>query len=581
VRFLDDNRSLWRIWVPLIVLAVAAPFLAIAIPLLQRRLIDDVVLPQRMDRLWETAGLYAGIWLASTIVMIAGNILRAYFGERVSQRLRHRLFDHSEDLSVSFSRQQHSGRTVSLFVNDVPAVTGLLSTTITSGVGGFIAIVVGTFVMFQLNTSLALVAVGLPFFAAIGASLVTRPLRPASRRAQEKAAELNERLQENLSGIREIVAFGRQAVQSKRFFVSLSELMRLRMRVTLIESTIGAGASLLSLVATLTIFIYGAYLVIESRTTLGTVLAMQSLFGLLFQPAGQMIGLFASAQKALGAADRIYAFLDEEPEIEDDGPLWLDEIRGEVAFSNVDFAYPNGDQVLNNITFIANPGEVVALVGPSGAGKTTIASLLARFYDPTNGIVLIDGHDLRDLAIDNVREFTGFVFQDSFLFADTIRENIAFGRPDATDEHVIAAAKAAHAWEFIARLPDGLDSRVGERGMHLSEGQKQRIAIARTLLRDPRILILDEPTSALDARSERLLQAAFENLMQDRTTFVIAHRLATVQRADRILVIEDGRIVEQGTHDDLLQQFGLYRELFELQFGPVAESTPRLAVVGS
>lgn len=588
IRFIDDNRGLWKVWLPLVVLAVAAPILGAILPLVQKKLIDDVVLPRRMDLLAETAMLYAGVWIASTVILVIAGILRSYLGERISMRLRQRLFDHSEELSVAFSRQQHSGRTVSLFVNDVPSLTGLFSTTIVSGFGGLIAIVVGGFVMFRLNTELALAAAMTPLFVAAGAAVVTRPLRPASRHAQAKAAELNERLQENLSGIREVVAFGREEMQTRRFQLSLSELLRLRMRVTFIESTIGVGASLLSLAATLTIFIYGSYLVIESRTTLGTVLAMQSLFGLLFQPASQMMGLFTSAQKALGAADRIYEFLDEDPTVEDDGPFVLTDVDGNVTFDSVDFTYPTGERVLSAVSFVANPGEVVALVGPSGAGKSTIASLLARFYDPDSGSIRIDDCDIREIALENLRGLIGFVFQDTFLFNDSIRDNIAFGNPDATDDEIVAVATAAHALEFIERLPRGFDTRVGERGMHFSEGQKQRIAIARTLLRDPRILILDEPTSALDARSERLLQAALENLMQGRTTFVIAHRLATVQRADRILVVDGGRIVEQGTHDELLWQHGLYRELFELQFGPIPEpdaapSTPEplLAAAGS
>jgi len=565
-RFIHDNRGLWRIWLPLIVLSIVAPLLSIAVPLVQRRVIDDVVLAQRMDLLPRTAGLYAGVWITSALVLVSGGILRSYFAERITLETRQRVFNHSEVLSVSFSRQEHSGRTMSLFVNDIPAVTGLFSSTILTGVSSLIALIVGAVVMFRLNPSLALVAAAAPLIVAGGAALVTRPLRPASKRAQEKAADLNEHLQENLTGMREVVAFGREHLQAVRFHSTLQDLLRLRMRVTLIESTIGFGASIFSLTMTLIIFTYGAYLVIESRTTLGTVIAMQSLFGLLFQPAGHMIGLFTSTQKALGAADRVYAFLDEDPAVEDEGEQYVEAISGTVEFREVGFAYRSGEPVLSDVSFVAEAGSIVALVGPSGAGKTTISSLIARFYDPDEGQILIDGIDLRDIPLTDLRAAIGFVFQDTFLFADTIRANIAFGREGASEEEIIAAAQAAYAWEFIQRLPKGLDTQVGERGVQVSEGQKQRIAIARALLRDPRILILDEPTSALDARSEGMLQAAFENLMEGRTTFVIAHRLATVQRADRILVVDNGRIVEQGTHGELLMAHGLYRELFDLQF---------------
>jgi ABC-type multidrug transport system fused ATPase/permease subunit len=283
-------------------------------------------------------------------------------------------------------------------------------------------------------------------------------------------------------------------------------------------------------------------------------------------PAGQVLARIGNAQKALAAVERIYAFLDAAPRVpEAPGARMPRELAGAVTFDRVSFAYQPGRTVLDQVSFSARPGELIALVGPSGAGKSTLVSLIARFYDPTEGRVLLDGIDLRALPLAGLRRQVGIVFQDTFLFATTIRENIAFGRAGASEAEIIAAARAANAWEFIEQLPEGLDTPVGERGVRLSAGQKQRLAIARALLRDPRILILDEPTSALDARSEHLLQTALDNLVRGRTTFVIAHRLATVQRADRVVVLDGGRIVEQGTHTELLQRPGLYRELFELQ----------------
>ena len=571
LRFLGENRSLWRIWLPILCLAILAPVISIMVPLVERRLIDDVVLPQRVDRLPKMAALYASLWIVSTIVVIAAGVLRSYLGERMNVELRQRLFNHTEKLSIAFSRTEHSGRTTSLFVTDVPSLTGLFSTTIVGGVGSLVAIVVGGVVMYRLNPTLALVGALGPLAAAGGAAVITRPLRPAARRAQEKAAELNQRLQEHLGGIREIVAFGREESQAERFGTTLRELLRLRMRVTAIEMGIGTGASIFSLVVTLTIFIYGSYLVINGQTSLGTVIAMRSLFGLLFQPAGQLIGLFTSSQKALAAADRIYAFLDEKPMVEDFGEIVPENVLGTIVFDGVDFSYRHDEQVLHGISFTAKGGDLIALVGPSGAGKSTIAGLIARFYDPDRGRILLDGTDIRAIPLASLRESIGFVFQDTYLFGDTIRENILFGRLDATEQEIIDAAQSAHAWEFIEKLPHALDTQVGERGVQLSEGQKQRIAIARAMLRNPRILVLDEPTSALDARSERYLQAAFDNLMEGRTTFVIAHRLATVQRADHILVIDNGYLIERGTHLELLDRDGLYRELFVLQFGDVSE----------
>ncbi|HEX9058128.1 MAG TPA: ABC transporter ATP-binding protein [Ktedonobacterales bacterium] len=584
LRSLRDNRDLWRIWLPLLVLAGVLPLVSLGMPLIEKQLIDGVILAQRLKLLSGTLATYGALWLLSTASLLAGATLRAYLDERLMLRLRQALFTHCQTLSVAFAQREHSGRTMALFANDIPIMAGLFSTTITSVVASAVTLIVGVVVMFSLSWQLAIAAGLLPPLVAGLAWVVTRPLRPAARRAQEKAAELTERLQENLAGIREVVAFGRERSQGERFGATLRELLRLRMRVTMMDTGVRTGQLLFSLTVTLVILGYGGYLVIQGHTTLGTVIAMRSLFSLVFQPAGQIAGQVSAAQRALGAADRVYAALDATPRVvEHDGARMPDAVAGEIAFEHVSFGYRPRQTVLRDVSLVARPGEVIALVGPSGAGKSTLVSLIARFYDPGAGRVTLDGVDLRDLPLAGLRAHIGFVFQDSFLFATTIRENIAFGRPGATAAEIEAAARAANAWEFIERLPEGLETQVGERGAQLSEGQKQRLTIARALLRDPGVLILDEPTSALDARSEHLLQSALENLMRGRTTFVIAHRLATVQRADRILVLEGGHIVEQGGHAHLLEQRGLYRELHDLQFASAAHlaETDAPATVGA
>lgn len=558
--------GLWRLWVALAVLSALLPPLGVVMPLVEKQLIDGVILAKRLSLLPGTVLLFAGIWTLSSTGLVAANTARAYCDEKMSLRLRQALFTHYQRLALSFAAREHSGRAIALFTNDAPIVSSLFSTTLIGLVGSCVAIVAAAAVMWSLNWQLALAAGVVPPLIAAIAWLVTRPLRPAARRAQDKAAELTEHFQENLAGLREIVAFGREQMQGLRFTATLTELLRLRMRVTLLDTAISTGQLLLSLAVTLVILGYGGYLVITGRTTLGTLVAMRSLFSLIFTPAGQIAGLVSNAQKAMASADRVFACLDAQPAVVDKPTSQrLGKIEGNVAFDGVRFAYQADRPVLRDITFAARAGEVIALVGPSGAGKSTLASLLARFYDPCDGRVTLDGLDLRDLSLAELRSHMALVFQDTFLFATTIRENIAFGSEGATEERIVAAARAANAWDFIERLPAGLDTFVGERGTRLSEGQKQRIAIARALVRDPRLLILDEPTSALDARSERLLQGALENLMRGRTTFVIAHRLATVRRADRIVVLDGGSIVEQGTHDELLRRGGLYRELHDLQ----------------
>ena len=566
------DRAPWRVWVPVALFTLVGTPLAFVMPLLEKRLIDDVVLPRRPELLPPLVAGYAGVWLLSSATGLVAGVLRTYLVEKLARGLRHRLFVHCELLSVSFSHREHSARTMSLFFNDVPLVVGLVGSTLIAALNSLVALAIGAVVLVSLSWQLAVVGAVLPPLLGGVALVLTRPLRPATRRAQEKVAELAQHLQESLAGLREVVAFGCEQAQSLRFGVVLGELLRLRMRVAFMEGALGAGSSVFSLIVSLVVVGYGGYLVIRGEASLGTLVAMQTLFSLLFPPLRQLFGLGGALQKASGAAERITAFLATRPQVQQlphaHAPL---EVVGTITFDAVGFAYQPDRPVLHDVSFTAHAGEVVALVGPSGAGKSTLVGLLARFYDPTSGRILLDGADLRDLSLAGLRRHIGMVFQDTFLFATTIRANLALGRPEASTEELVAAARAAHAWEFIERLPQGLDTEVGERGVRLSEGQKQRLAIARALVRDPRILILDEPTAALDARSERLLQAALDNLMRGRTTFVIAHRLATIQRADRILVLDGGRIVEHGSHAQLLARHGLYRELFDSQFGLATE----------
>lgn len=567
LRCLVEHSGPRRVWLPLVALTTALPFVLIGMPLVEKQLIDSVFLQHRADRLPLIVLTYAGLFLLSLVLSTARSTLQTYLGERITMDLRQRLLTHSGELSLAYWHREHHGRTMALFQSDVSRVASIFNATIIGGLAGVIGAVAGAVVMFSLNWQLAVVTALAPPLAGGLAMIVTRPLRPMSRMVQDKAAELSERIQENLAGIREVLAFGREESQKQQFAATLQQLLRLRMRLTYLDAAFQTGQSVFSLAVFLVILGYGGYLVLAGLTTLGTLIAMESLFNQTFMTAKQLFGLVRDLQISMASVDRVYAFLDEKPQVQERPDAYDPvDVAGAVTYDDVTFGYQPGRPVLRDVSFTVNPGEVVALVGPSGAGKSTLVSLLSRFYDPSEGCILLDGTDVRDLTLAGLRRQIAIVFQDTFLFATTIRENIAFGRDGATAEDVIEAARIANAWEFIERFPAKLETLVGQRGVQLSEGQRQRLAIARALLRDPRILILDEPTSALDARSEHLLQSALQNLMRGRTTFVIAHRLATVRRADQILVLDGGQIVERGTHAELLGKAGLYRELYDLQF---------------
>jgi ABC-type multidrug transport system fused ATPase/permease subunit len=567
LRVLREQRGLRRAWSPLLVIAVVYGPIQLALPLIERYLIDDVLLARKMNLLVPALLTYGALWSLLELLFASMNILNNYLTEHVGIYLRQRVFDHCQNLSFTFINRDHSSRLVALFSNDVPQVAGFFNGAVVTSVISLTTFLVGVIIVARINWQFGLAVLIIAPLAGVALWAATRPLKGASRRVQDKAEKLTQHLQELLSGLREVAAFGQERTQRNRFSSVLSELLRLRMRLALLDSAIAGGKGSLSMVISMVIIGIGGYLVVRGQATLGTVVAMRSLYHVMYGPALSIFGVITTSQKARASIDRINEFLMERPQVaERSRALTPERVAGVIAFEDVRFSYTPEREVLREISFVASRGETIALVGPSGAGKTTITNLIGRFYDPTVGRITLDGIDLRDLSLKTLRDNISMVFQNTFLFDISIRDNIAFGKPDATAGEIVAAACASNAWEFIEQLPEGLDTRVGERGVRLSEGQKQRLGIARALLRDAPILILDEPTSALDARSEQLLQSALGNIMRGRTTFVIAHRLATILRADRILVVDDGRIVEQGTHSELIRTRGLYRELYEMQF---------------
>jgi subfamily B ATP-binding cassette protein MsbA len=442
-----------------------------------------------------------------------------------------------------------------LYGNTVSSVVGVMN------LGIYAVILCG------LNWRLTLLIVCTAPAMVVASAITASILRPRYRHVQEKAAAVNAVLQENISGMRVSKAFAREAAAQRTFEERNRESMRAAMGTRAVQSVSGPVVQLIQTFSTCLILWYGGGLVHLGQLTVGELVAFLSYANAFYQPVNDLIQVNNVLQQALAAADRIFQFLDEPLDVVDrPGAIALRDVQGHLRFEGVTFAYLEGEPVLHGIDLEALPGQMVALVGHTGSGKTTLVNLIPRFYDPTGGRVTLDGHDLRDVTLASLRANVAVVLQETQLFNTSVRTNLLYGRLDATEEEMIAAAKLANAHEFIMQLPEGYDSVVNEGGSRLSRGQRQRLSLARAILKDPRILILDEATSDVDTETERLIQQALERVMHGRTSFVIAHRLSTVQRAHQIVVLDHGRIVERGTHRELLARGGVYRDLYEIQF---------------
>ncbi|MGE3857669.1 MAG: ABC transporter ATP-binding protein [Dehalococcoidia bacterium] len=493
-----------------------------------------------------------------------------YLGEKLAQsvayNIRNQIYDRLQKLSFAYHDQAQIGQIMSRVTQDVEAMRMYVSMGIIR-VGAILILLAVTLVlMLRTSTTLALVSwTFLPVMAAVSIYMSNR-LRPMWQLVQDGQGRMSNVLQENLSGVRVVKAFSREDFEAQKFGREVEELFHYSYRTNQIQAVSAPLLTGLGALAIVSTVAFGGREVAAGTITPGELVAFVVYLQLLQQPVrmlGFMINIFS---RTISAGQRIYDILDAESAVQErPGAIVLDHARGEVAFEGVAFGYGAQAPVLHEVSFEAHPGEVVALVGPTGSGKSSLVNLMPRFYDVTAGRVLIDGHDVRDLSIASLRRQIGIVQQDVFLFIDTIRENIRYGRLEATDEEVEEAAKAARIHDFILSLPDGYDTWVGERGVTLSGGQKQRISIARTLLLDPAILIFDDSTSSVDMETEYLIQQALAELMQGRTTFVIAQRLRTVKAADTILVLDRGRIEERGRHEDLARGGGLYQRIYELE----------------
>lgn len=537
------------------------------IPKIIKDLIDNVLVNKDFTALNFITVSIVVVVVLQGLFLYGQTYFMAYVAQRVVIDIRRAVYQHLQRLSPAYFETRQTGAIMSYITNDVGALQSAMVDNVVDMVTQTVVLIGSIAFMFYIDWKLSLLTFATFPFIIQAMNISGRKLRVKSRVLQERAADITAFLQESIQSIRVIQSFVRENYELGRFDDENHKNFRASIKTVQVAAVITPIINILAALGVTAIIWYGGREVIYGQITSGWLVAYIAYATNLSNPVKRLSNVYGNIQRALAAAQRIFDVLDTQPEIQDfPGAVTLPSIQGHVEFHNIFFAYKPGQPVLSDFSLDVKPGQMVAIVGPSGAGKTTIANLLPRFYEPYEGHITIDGFDIRTVTLESLRTQIGIVPQETTLFNGTVYQNILYGKLDASKEEVITAAQAANAHKFICEMSNGYDTQIGERGTQLSGGQRQRIAIARAILKDPRVLILDEATSALDTESEALVQQALDKLMVDRTSLVIAHRLSTVQQADLIIVMEKGRIVEQGPHLKLMSAGGLYSKLYNTQF---------------
>lgn len=550
-------------------LAVAISLLSTVGPLLVRRAIDVDIPSGDFSQLSKTALTYLGIMFLIEVLSVSQRYVMSWTGQHMLYSMRRALFSHLQDLGLDFYDKLQAGRIMSRVTSDVESLNQLISSGVLGLLTDLVTLVAIMAIMIQMNLKLALATLTVvPLLFLVVWTLRTRMTR-AYHLVRRRIADIAANLQESISGMKIVQAFSREELNAEKFSDTNYESFQAQLEAARLHALFHPMVDIISAFGSALIVYYGGLRMAwnDPTVTVGTIVAFLNYMTRFFWPIRNLTEVYNLILQAGVSSERVFEILDTEPNVKDkQGAIELGKVQGHVKFNNVVFGYEPGLPVLHGISLEARPNETIALVGPTGAGKSSIINLLCRFYDVDEGEILVDGIDIRDVTVESLRRNMGIVLQDMFIFSGTVRDNIRYGRLDATDEEVERAAKIVGAHDFIMRLPDGYDTEVRERGSRLSVGQRQLLSFARALLADPRILILDEATSSVDAYTEYLIQKALEKLFEGRTSIVIAHRLSTIRNADRIYVIQDGRVAEVGNHEELMAKGGLYKSLYEKQF---------------